>query len=335
MRKLVAKTIGLLFHKKNANRPFSGPFESVVILATEKTGDSILLTPLIRILRSNFPNLEIHIVSFTKISADFFRHDRNITAIHEVKKDPVKYWKDVLSKEFDLLFNTKDGPSTNFLLQTALIRSRFKVGHNNPYHKGIFDNLLEVDFHTRMALKNCSLLPLLSVIPGEDDYRPYLPHQPISDVMAAFLEKLEAGSIGINISAGGRNRYWTEKKWSNLISIFPEQRFLVFSAPADNQMKERLEDSHVNVLPSPRTNNIYEVGLLTSKLRLLISPDTALIHVASCYRIPVIGLYRQSLGDLNRFGPFLTEYELVVSPSNQVCDISLHEVSAALQKMLS
>ncbi len=336
MRTLFAKTISVLLHKENENRSFSGPIDSIIILATEKTGDSILLTPLIRNIRSNFPNIEIHLVCFSQASATFFRYDRNITALHEVKRNTLEYLKNVLSRKFDILVNTKDGPSTNFLLQTALINARYKIGHDNAYHKGIFDHLLIVDFHTRIALKNCMVLNVLGVSFSEEDCRPYIPLQPIGKDVSAFSETINRNElIGINISAGAGNRYWTEEKWSALIDNFPGSRFLIFSAPADSGIKKRIEKAHKNVLPGPETNNIYEAGLLVSRLRLLVSPDTAMIHVASCYGTPVVGLYTELHADQSRFGPFLVEYELVRSNSSQVCDIPVADVVIAIRKMLS
>jgi len=334
-RKIFARTLQLLVHKDSSNQHFTGQLNSVVILAQEKIGDSILLTPLLRNLRYHFPALEIYIICFNKVSADFFRHDSHITAIYLAKHSIIKYYRHVLSKKFDLLFNTKDSPSTNFLLQTVLIRARFKVGHQNSYHEGLFNHLLEIKYHTRMVMKNCSLLSLLSVYITEKECRPYLPPAPVSEAISLFLEKMEKGKlIGINISAGGKLRYWPEVKWSALIVSFPNQQFIIFSAPAEKEMKLRLEMMHHNVTVSPPTSNIYEAGLLVKQLRLLVTPDTALIHVASCYSIPAIGLYTHAPQDLSRFAPFLIDCELVVSSTSQVSDIDVASVAAALQKQL-
>lgn len=332
----LARALQRIINKRNSYQQFTGELNSVVILSGEKIGDSILLTPLLRNLRLHFPKLEIHLICITHTSAEFFKNDPHITAIHEVKKNILTYCIKTLPIKFDLLFNTKDGLSTNFLLQTALLRARFKVGHQHPYHEGIFDHLIAVDMNTKMVLKHCALLPVLSLTATGEETRPYLPPAPISEKMASFIAKMKTGHyLGINISAGNASRYWTEQKWSALIATFPGHPFMIFSSPDDLAVKQRLEHAHNNITVSLPTANIYEVGQLISKLKLLVSPDTSLVHIASCYRTPVIALFPNAPVEYARFGPYLTEHELVISPSFQVSDIELVDVTVAVEKLLS
>ncbi|NTV93580.1 MAG: glycosyltransferase family 9 protein [Chlorobiaceae bacterium] len=332
----LARVLQQHINEKDSNQPFTGELNSVVILSGEKIGDSILLTPLLRNLRIHFPELEIHLICMTHTSAEFFKNDPHITAVHEVKKNILTYCIKTLPRKFDLLFNTKDGLSTNFLIQTALLRARFKVGHHHPLHEGIFNRLIALDHNTKMVLKHCSLLSVLSLEATGEETRPYLPPAPISERMASFIATIEQDHvIGINISAGNESRYWTEKKWSDLLSSFPELQFIIFSAPGDLEIKERLEQAHNNVTASPQTANIYEVGVLVKQLQLLVSPDTSLVHIASCYNTPVIAFFPDAPVEYARFGPYLTAHELVISPSLKVSDIDVRDVVSAIQNQLS
>ena len=334
LRKLIARTLQLLVHIKPSQKPIISELKSVVILAQEKLGDSILLTPLLKNLRHYFPDCEIHLICFSTASANFFRNDPHITAIHQVKKEFGNYFRHVLCRKFDILFNTKDSPSTNFLLQCALIRAQYKVGHRHQYHDGLFHYFLDVDFHTSMALKNCALLSLLKVKLDKEKCRPYLPPAPVSRAMTAWLEQSTSRAcIGLNISAGSPARYWSEEKWSTLITQFSEQQFIIFAAPQDSASKQRLEQ-HRNVTATPATGNLYEVGLLVNKVQLLITPDTAMVHVASCYAIPVIGLYTAAPQDMSRFAPYLVDYELISSNTPNVGDIEVGVVIRVLKRKL-
>lgn len=321
--------------KKSGMETFSGPLKSIAILAQEKLGDCVLLTPLIRNLRKRYPDLEIHIIAFSQASAGFFRNDPEVTAIHLAKKNPLQYLKEVRSTRFDLLFNTKDHPSTHFMLQTVLIPARFKVGHANPFHEGLYDRLIDMEFHSHMTLKNCALLKVLGIDTSTEDCRPSLPAMPVSNEMQQLLPRLEAlHPIGINISAGQPNRYWTEEKWKTLLGSFPDERFVVLSAPDDVDEKQRLEKSCPNVITTPPTRNLYEASLIVSKLRLLVTPDTSMVHVASGAGIPVVGLYREAPQDISRFGPYAVPYKLIVSDTGQVNDIQTDAIATAINRML-
>jgi len=313
---------------------FSGTLDSVAILAQEKLGDCVLLTPLIRNLRRAFPALDIHIIAFSRASASFFMSDPEVTAVHLAKKQPRRYFREVRSHEFDLLFNTKDHPSTHFLLQSVLIRARFKVGHKNPFHEGLYDRLLDMEFHAHMALKNCALLPLLGISADTEACRPSLPAMPLSQELTAFLRGIEMDKpIGINISAGEPNRLWTEEKWKMLIGGFPDERFVVLSGPDDLDAKRRLEASSPNVIASPSTRNLYEASRIVSKLRLLLTPDTSMVHVASSTGTPVVGLYREAPQDISRFGPYAIPYEIVISPTGEVSGIEPDDVADAVRRL--
>ncbi|HWR01702.1 MAG TPA: glycosyltransferase family 9 protein [Chlorobaculum sp.] len=334
-RQAFARTLQRLTKKKDGNASFSGPLNSVAILAQEKLGDSVLLTPLLRNLRKAFPKLEIHIIAFSQASARFFLSDPDVTAVHLAKKGLLRYRKEVLSRRFDLLFNTKDHPSTQFLLHSALIPARFKVGHRNEFHEGLFDRLIDQEFHSHMVFKNCALLALLGIHPTEAQCRPTLPPMPVTDALKKFLAQIEnSGPIGINISAGEANRTWPEEKWTALPGRFPQYHFVVLSGPEDLEQKQRIESNCSNVIPSPSTQNLYEAGLIVGALRLLVTPDTSLIHVASGSGTPVVGLYREAPQDISRFGPFAIPCELVISASGEVGDIESESVTLAMEKLL-
>lgn len=334
-RQLFARSLQRLAPARSGSAEFSGPLNSVAILAQEKLGDCVLLTPLVRNLRQAFPDLEIHLIAFSRASANFFMNDPAVTAVHLVKKQPRRYFREVLSRKFDLLFNTKDHPSTHFLLQSALIRARFKVGHKNPFHEGLYDRLLDLEFHSHMAAKNCALLPLLGVTAETEACRPSLCAMPVSEELTAFLGEIGASApIGVNLSAGQPNRLWMEAKWQALLERFPGERFVVLSGPEDVDAKRRLEARCKNVIASPPTRNLYEASRIVSKLRLLVTPDTSMVHVASATGTPVAGLYREAPQDISRFGPYAIPFEIVISPTGEVSGIEPGEVASAVRRLM-
>ncbi len=333
-RQAFARLIGKVRNKPRGKGPYEGPKNSFIILAQEKFGDAILLTPLLKNLKSRFPGASLEIVAFSKAVYGFFRSDTRVDAVHYAKGKPWRYARKVLFRKFDILFNTKDHPSTNFLLQTLLVRARCKVGIDNEYHAGIYDYLAETDFHSPIALKNCSLLGVLGAPLVPEECRPYIPPMPVSEAVRRFLGELEEGSLyGVNISAGSPKRYWTGESWRKFVDAFPEERFVVLCSPGDAQQKKRLEEACGNIVPSPETGNIHEAELITKKLKALVTPDTAMVHVASCANTPVIGLYGKAPQDLSRFSPFLVDYRMVVSSTALVRNIDAGAVAKAFRDL--
>jgi len=330
-----AQTLQFMAKRRQKQPCLDKPLESIVILAKERYGDSIMLTPLIGALRREYPELSIYIITFSQIIFNFFSADPNITAVYYTKKNIVRYCKGILSKKFDLLFNPKDHPSTNFLLHSMLIRARYKTGHLNPFHEGLYDHLIDLPINTHESEKNLSLLSIINAQKQPQKQKPYLPPLPISENITDFLKTLVPTlCIGINISAGHNGGHRTINQWSELIRNFPKETFIILSAPDDLHTKKELERQHANVRLSPSTQNLNEVGEIVKNLKILISPDTALIHVASCFDTPLIGLYRKSLVDHNQFGPLSQLQKVIVSPTPDVIDIESDSVAASLREMI-
>jgi heptosyltransferase-3 len=68
------------------------------------------------------------------------------------------------------------------------------------------------------------------------------------------------------------------------------------------------------------------VGVIIKQLDLLISPDTSLIHVASCFNVKVVGLYKSNVIHIERFYPYLVEHRTCISTTEFVDDIPVEDV---------
>jgi len=313
---------------------FDGELKSVVILARECYGDAIMLTPLIATLRKKYPGISIYIVAFTRIIFDFFSADTNVTAVYHAKRNLKRYLFEFFPHKFDLLFNPKNHLSTHFYLQSLIIRAKYKVGHRNTGHEELYNHLIDLGPGAHESTRNLALMGVIDNAPPQP-CQPYIPHMPVSTAIASFLGGLQPASyIGINISAGTPGGHRTLEQWSELIRSFPEERFVIFSAPAEIDEKRELEDPHANVLPSPSTLNLYEVWLIIKKLKFLVTPDTSLVHIAACSNTPLVALYRHNPADSKEFSPLSTLQEVIVSPTPDVVDIENLVVKSALSMML-
>ncbi len=313
---------------------FDGKLRSVVILARECYGDAIMLTPLIAALRKKYPELSIYIIAFTRIIFDFFSADSNVTAVYHAKRDLKRYLFKFFPHKYDLLFNPKNHPSTHFYIQSLIIRAKYKVSHRNTGHETLYNHLIDLGPGVHESTRNLALMGVIDNAP-QQPCPPYIPKMPVSTEITSFLETLPPASyIGINISAGTPGGHRTFEQWSELIRSFPEERFVIFSAPGEIVEKRKLEKPYNNVLPSPSTLNLYEVWLIVEKLKFLVTPDTSLVHIAACSDTPLVALYRQNPADSKEFSPLSTQQEVIVSPTPDVIDIENHVVKRGLSRML-
>ena len=313
---------------------FEGPLRSIAILAQEKLGDAILLTPLIRNLRRAHPDLEIHVVTFSHVHT-FFEMDPDVTAVHRANGRSAAVRRAFQSRTFDLVFNTKDHFSYTFVTQSRRIKARYRVGIAHPQHRGFYQALLPLDFYMHVVEKHCALLDYLQIPYTREEMRPSLPPAPVSEPVAEFaLCIAERRPVGINLSAGAQQREWPLEHWMKLVDTI-RKPIVVFAMPERFDDKRRIESAFDHVIPSPETPTIFDAARLVAHLSLLISPDTSLVHVASCCNTPVAGLYRNDPVHTRRFYPFLVAHKMVISETNQIIDIVPADVIQAVCDMIT
>ncbi|OQY28406.1 MAG: hypothetical protein B6244_07340 [Candidatus Cloacimonetes bacterium 4572_55] len=336
-RRIVASVFMRLFPVVKSEGKFTLCLQTgtvrIAIIAQEKLGDLILLTPLLRNLKRVYPQAEIHIVGLSSVSR-FFENDPLVTEVHLPKENYWRYFRRIFQYRFDLLFSPKDHPSTNALLHISLIRSRYKLGIDHPGHRNFFHHMIQTKPYEHIIRKNCAALDFLNIPYTDRDCRPYLPERDIAPEISRFVNEInDKNIIGVNLSAGKPNCEWSPDRWRKVIDTI-KLRVVIFSMPDKADTKRNLEKSCPNVIPSPPTPSLYDAGKITSCLRLLISPDTSLIHVASAYRVPTVALYRADPVSYNCFYPFDIEHIKLISPSMHVNDISPEQVIDSVRQLL-
>ncbi len=329
---MLARLIVMLYGRIEERGPFEGPVDSIIIIAQEKLGDAILLTPLLRNLRRALPHAEIHVAAMRR-NIHFFESDTNVDAVYRLKPNYISYFRALRKKRFDLLFNTKDHPSFTYLAQSRFIRARYRVGIYHPGHEGFFNHLIRMDHFRHIIEKNCRLLDFLGIPYDEEDTRPSLPQGRISREMSTFLSDISGTEfLAANLSAGDRNREWPLEMWIDLLGRL-ERKVIILSTPDRVGDKRALEEMFDHVLPSPPTRSIFEAGEIIKHARLLISPDTSLIHAASCTATPVVGLYRADPNHTRRFYPYLVPNQSLVSTTDCISDIPVGDALDAVGAM--
>jgi heptosyltransferase III len=334
VKRTVIKMIELFVSVPAPIDRFEGTPHSILIIAQEKLGDSILLTPLLKNLRRVLPDTQIHLAVVRHNIEEFFGEDPNVDRIINARGRTVKAIRELRKTHYDLLFNTKDHLSFTFVWLTLFARAKCKVGIRNPHYSKFYNHLMDIDQSQHIALKNCALLGYLGCGYTIQDCRPYLPPAMLSPEVETFAQTIGNNEIvGINISTGDPDRALSLQKWEQVLSRVTD-KVIVFAMPGELPLKRKLEERFDHVLPSPQTNSLAEVGELLKNLKLLITPDTSLIHLASCFNVPVLGLYQNQDALQGRFYPFLIKYKLVTSATHRVDDIPVDDIVLAARETI-
>lgn len=287
-------------------------------------------------MHERFPELEISVI-VSKYNYELFKPIEFIHELFIYRKDHKQLFLQLKSRDYDIFLNPRDHPSMTILRMMKHINAKYKMGLQHNRHDKHFDVLLPNDDNRHIVEKNALLLekygvnfpisPQISVI-----------NQFESDFFKKFPNERLQNNFCINLSSGGLRRKLPVEKWIAIIDfIFKHQLSdkINLLAMTENQadaakIKSKFTDKIVYPIP---TKNIYEAAIVINLSPILLSPDTALIHVAAAVKTPVIGLYQNKGLNLKRFMPYQAPCEIILSPDKELENIAIEDVCRALMKL--
>lgn len=140
--------------------------------------------------------------------------------------------------------------------------------------------------------------------------------------------------IGINISAGSDARFWGVERYIKLIETIADYHSNIILITADKDY-EHAEKISQNSIPIFCEKDFNKFAAIVSKLNFLITPDTAIVHLASAYKIPVFGIYvRYKTSDMI-WSPYASPFEYVETTEPNLENVSFESVKNKLIPFLA
>ncbi len=314
----------------------------ILIIRLGRIGDMILTTPMIKVIKRNYPEAEIHFIAGRHNHIVLENHPE-VARVFVHEKTPLKLIANIINirkNYYDLYIDSKDHSSTESRLFAKIVRAKQKVGFNKkgnrPFDVSVQSGSRDIMLH---FVDNClQSLELAGMNTGGCDHRPELfPQDDSEKYVAEFMSRLPPSRINIvlNISAGSSDRIWDNSNWAKVISRINPDKFnvILLFAPAEKEIADSLADLCPQLYVF-RSRSISDAFALIKASGGLISPDTALVHAASAFNTPILGLFAGSDYFTKRFYPMSTAKVIVRSEGtdNKINRIGYEKVIEAFKK---
>jgi ADP-heptose:LPS heptosyltransferase len=273
-------------------------------------GDLVFSLPLLKALRENYPDSEIHSI----VKPYLWGLITNSPYVDQIiirnsgLKEKLRLLQRVRQNGYDLLISLSDSEECLFL--TALSKARMKVGFSHfPWdfsldirervegHHGWYNNLKLL---TRLGVdveKRDYVGLLVPPVLGEDG-RELVESQGFS-----FQKKYVIISPGTSIRR--RVKEWEEEKFAELIILLKENHDLtpILVGGKDNR---ELSNAIVNIVKERDKGESIDIFDLTGKIELrdlcffiknaslFVGIDSGVMHLASSMDVPVVGIFGPS-----------------------------------------
>lgn len=333
------------------------PVRRVLIMQPYGVGDMILTTPLITFLKEQLPGAEIDVLASARNRA-VIAGDERVARVF-VRERSWRKWVATLarlrSRRYDLVVSGQAGRHLAEGLAAVAASQpetrRVSIWRPKRYH-GLFTRVVRIPptvTHTADRLlylgHEAIGLPPTPPLGAGSAY----PLRIVLDQAAErradnFLRDrgVEPGFVVVNLSANFADRDWLPPHCAACLGLIlarhPSLPIVVTPAPGREETAHRVAAlaRHPRIVVAPVLPLLDLVGVVR-RARIVMSPNTALIHMASACGTPVVGLYTSQPGaEASRWLPLGVPYRaLSALPGATLDQLPPADVAAAFDELLS
>jgi heptosyltransferase-3 len=317
----------------------------IALVRIGKIGDLIVTNFAIRKVRATFPSALILLVTLPR-NRKLLQYSKDVDRIRFFHKsvDILPLLLTLRHFHADLLLDFNDNPSSTSALIARYSGSMLKVGFEFPNNRSFLSVGVEcpVKEHSHITQRLRKIPEAIGIRFEESEIVPSmtLGEREASDVSRhlATIRRSSGLLIAVNVSAGDPGRYWPVDRWKQLLSAISVEnqtaQFILLCAPGD----ENITAEAGSVLPSSRVlfpahRTFHHFAAYIAKSQLLLSPDTAAVHIASAFGVPVVGLYPAVEWNFQSWRPIGTLYEAIRPREGLVSEIAVGEVIDAYHRL--
>lgn len=338
-KKLFFGLLKLIFRKsgKSKAQPSFGERRDILLIRLNNIGDALVTTPFIEQLKNKI-DCGIDVLCHRRNSV-VFENNKSVDNIYILEKGFINFFRALFrarGKKYYCIVDTHNDVSATVNLFLLLLKSEYRFGfrkEENNLYTGVIEKPDSARAH--VAEQILQLLKLFRVEPDLKSVRIVYDYTNESSEFAEdylkrnFPEKKFLA--GINLFAGSPARYWGTDNFLKLLNFLERYNInIILIAP------EKLP-SDINELSKRARVFRYDfdkLAALISKLDLLITPDTSVIHLASAYGVAVFGLYVHYNTDEMIWKPYNSDFEYVMTEEATLAGVRYEEVEGKVKGFL-
>lgn len=290
-------------------------YQKILVLQTAFLGDVILSTPLIRALRQLYPTAQLDVLTIPETGVIFKANPYINEIIYFHKRSILKKMISFISlifkiryKKYDLAISIQSSLTSSFLLLLSGVPER--VGFNRQKFV-----TLSVE-HTKGLHKIQKILRLLEPLTDKKfDMQTEIFWTAIEEEKSnLILEKYQNQQrhiIGIAPGSIWNTKRWIKEYYAELVKLLENEdiQVILIGGKEDFELCNFIKNNS-NAVNVAGLLSILESAALIEKLDLLITNDSAPLHIANAVKTDVIAIFGPTVKEIG-FYPFRENDEVI------------------------
>ena len=271
----------------------------ILVVRFSSIGDIVLTTPILRGLKEQIKDVEIHYLT-KKAFLPILKHNPRIDKIFTIDKNIDEVITDLKSEKYDFIVDLHN----NLRTQTLKLKLRRP---SKAFNKLNWQKWLLVKFKINRLPKlhivdrYFSTVASLNVKNDEKPCEYFIAKAEEVDVEKSFHVKPKE-FVGIAIGAQFKTKKMPKKMLIQLISKLADPVVLL-----GGEMDTNLANEIIEALPNCSIKNacggfsLSESASIVKQCKRLITNDTGMMHIASCFAVPISSVWGNTVPDLGMY----------------------------------
>ena len=259
-----------------------------LIVRFSSIGDIVLTTPVIRCLKKQVPDAEIHFL-VKEAFRDVVEHNPYIDKLHILAHSWELMIEELKLENYDYIIDLHNNVKTLRLKNELKVKSYsfYKLNIQKYIFTALKVNLLPKVHIVDRYLKTVASFGVKNDGEGLDYFISSKEETKRDDIPASHY----AGYIACVIGAAHGTKRWPVHKWKEFCKAMDHPLILLGGKNDADAAREIAAVDDVKVYNACGKFSINESADLVGKSKLVISNDTGLMHIAAAYKKPVISLW--------------------------------------------
>lgn len=276
-----------------------------LIIRFSSIGDVVLTSPIIRCLKLQVPNVELHFAT-KKAFGGIIEANPHIDKVFTIEKEIDEIVPDLIAENYDFLIDLHHN------LRTYRLKRQLKVA-SAAFPKLNFEKFLLTQFKiNRMPVihvvdRYFEAVKTLGVVNDRKGLDYFIPTNDQID-LATF--GIDQPFIAMAIGAQFSTKRLTKDQLTALVEKIDLQVVLL-GGLTDNEVGETIQAACPAVINLCGKLNLNQSASVVSQAKKVVTHDTGLMHIASAFKLPIISIWGNTVPAFGMY-PYLPENQNLV-----------------------
>lgn len=272
-----------------------------LILRLSSIGDIVLTTPVVRNLKQQVENAEIHYLTKPQFKS-ILENNPYIDKVHILKKSFRETVTELLYEHYDYIIDLHSN------VRTLRFKNRLKI-ISFSFHKLNWEKWLLVNFKknkmpdVHIVDRYMETLKVFDVVNDQKGLDYFISEKDEVD-LSSISQELKNGYIGVVVGAFHNTKKLTPEKLISICKML-DKPVLLLGGPENKEEAEKIKNAVGEKCYNTCGNyNINQSASLVKQANVILTPDTGLMHIASAFHKKIVSVWGNTVPEFGMY-PYL------------------------------